>query len=508
MLKSFIRIIILSASMWLFVILAAPVLAQDREPVDIDFSGPLAKKWYIEKGGEKFYQIGQRTAIEGKKVFPVAIYGGVPFIPLPLTVDGELKNPITIKIISCQRGLLLPTQDSPTPLLEKFDPDTNKKESKFFTHAVNMTWEFTKPGISFEADDTTYVSEKAGAIISFTKEGIKMGGIKKIPTRKILKEQSFEMFLPEGWTRTREVPQGCEIGFRKQLINGQQATLFMHYEIMPSELDKPPDDTSAIQTQFDRMIRNSFPDANPVTTPTVQVNGTIILNKMYDLTDSEIKVRRRYTYFWADHTAFVVQCTTPPTLWKKAVDDFNCMLLTLKPRAGAPQEKITDEVAILRLKTDLPTLVGSFPPQWTCKVTNVKIVRLASQVPGGTLEINLSFERVDIARIYKAVKIIFNMMKEGKTSDEDFQNIPDDVKAVSAADGSGFSEYVGQVWGCAWGYVANCEQPIGRFQIVVLDSKRRRIGAVSISREDGAAILEGKVSASDQQRVARMHQFE
>jgi hypothetical protein len=73
MLTRSIKIITLSVSMWIFVIFAAPVLAQDQEPADLDFSGPLAKNRYIEKEGKTFYQIGQRTAIEGQKVFPIAV---------------------------------------------------------------------------------------------------------------------------------------------------------------------------------------------------------------------------------------------------------------------------------------------------------------------------------------------------------------------------------------------------------------------------------------------------
>lgn len=329
-----------------------------------------------------------------------------------------------------------------------------------------------------------------------------------LKAQEILTERAFEMLIPAGWTRTGEVPQGFEIGFRKPLPDGRLATLFLHYEIMPAEAAEPPSDTSDIQRQFDSMVKNQFPDANPLKTPAVRVEGRIILNKMYGLTDGGVKVRRRYTYFLAEQTAFVVQCTAPPGYWEATVSDFDSMLVSLKPRPGTPEKKISDDTAVSNLKRILPTLVGSFPAEWTCSIVDAKIIRLPSEESQGTLEITLAWNRPDIAKIYKAVKILFKMMREGKTSDRDLQKLPYDVQQVLADEHGGLMKYVGQVWGCAWGYVANCESPIDQFKIVVLNSKHQRVGSVRISRKDGADILVGKVDASDQQRIVRMYEFE
>jgi hypothetical protein len=48
------------------------------------------------------------------------------------------------------------------------------------TRAVNVVWEFTKPGITFEADGSTYKVEKPNATISFTKDGVKLKGVEKV----------------------------------------------------------------------------------------------------------------------------------------------------------------------------------------------------------------------------------------------------------------------------------------------------------------------------------------
>lgn len=53
-----------------------------------------------------------------------------------------------------------------------------------YAQAVNITWKFAKAGISFEANDGVYVSEKDGATIAFTKTGVVMDGIKKTPKQK------------------------------------------------------------------------------------------------------------------------------------------------------------------------------------------------------------------------------------------------------------------------------------------------------------------------------------
>ena len=324
----------------------------------------------------------------------------------------------------------------------------------------------------------------------------------------VLQEPYFELRIPLGWTRTSELPQGVEYGFLKRLPGDRDALFTLHCEIMPDEFGGPSDDTAGMEQQFDRLVKAGFPDAKPLETPPVQVPGTIILNTMYELTDGGARVRRRYTYFLAERTAFVIQASAPPDEWDQVVNEFDKMLADLKPRTGAKAQKITEEETISELKVRLPLLSVSLPPPWACSVEDVGIVRVSAPESGSTLAITVKWRRSDIARIYEAVKTMFEMMKQGKTSEQDFQNLPADLKSVSAEDGSGFTFHVGQVWGCAWGVAANCQPPLDRIQVVILDPQDQRVGALSVSAQDARDILSGKISPSDGQRVSRIYQFE
>ena len=100
---------------------------------------------------------------------------------------GTLENaglspefPITIKIIGVERcNTLVPTEDSEVPVALSFDPRTAIMKSQWFTARRKCYLEFTKPGISFTVEEVEYVSEKAGAAIRFTVEGVRMDGVKK-----------------------------------------------------------------------------------------------------------------------------------------------------------------------------------------------------------------------------------------------------------------------------------------------------------------------------------------
>lgn len=131
----------------------------------------------IEEDGKKYNVMGQCVGMfDGKKV-PVTIYSGTPFVPGQLNVNGELTIPLKIIIDSFENGHLVPMKDSPVPIYMNVDAYSGKLESKMFTHAVNVTWEFVKPGIEFTVAGTLYETEKKGATISFTKNGVNIKGI-------------------------------------------------------------------------------------------------------------------------------------------------------------------------------------------------------------------------------------------------------------------------------------------------------------------------------------------
>jgi hypothetical protein len=323
--------------------------------------------------------------------------------------------------------------------------------------------------------------------------------------QEVIKNTSFEITIPAGWIQTDKLPQGIDVGFRKLLNEGQGATFFFHHEIMPPEAGEPPSDLSDIQSQWNTIVHNQYPDAKSVSVEDPKVNGKLLVNDMYDLTDNGTKVRRLYTYFLAKGTAFVVQCSAPPQEWKIIQEDFYMMIFNLKPGGHIKKEVITNKSAISKLEKELPILVGSFPSEWICSVNNVII----SESPSGKkhkLEVTLAFVRNDIATIYRATKVIFSMIKSGKSND-DLNNLQNDLKGAATESGN-FMKYIGQVWGLASGDVSNCEPPIEQYKVIILDGDKKRIGSVSISREDGTAILTGRVTASEEKRLVSMYFLE
>jgi len=341
------------------------------------------------------------------------------------------------------------------------------------------------------------------AVLWFAGFGLCAAALK---AQEVIKENTYELSIPAGWTRSTKLPQGFEAGFRKALGDAQEATVVLHYQAMPPEAGEPPSDTSGMKRQWDAMVANQYPDVRSVAGTVPTVGGRILINGEYELTDNGKKVRRRYTYFLSGRTAFLVQCNAPPDQWASVLTDFDAMLASLQPggAAGAKETK-SDDAAKAELKRNLPTLLGSFPSQWRCSLSDVTITP-SSSMDKRTLVIALAFDRGDIVEIYNAIKTVFGMVKAGKT-DSDLNNLPPETQRAARNSGE-FVKYVGQVWGAAWSYAANCSPTIERYKIPILDAKGQRVGAISISREDGAAILTGKVTASDGQRVAGMYVFE
>jgi hypothetical protein len=259
-------------------------------------------------------------------------------------------------------------------------------------------------------------------------------------------------------------------------------------------------------SQWDSVVRNQYADVTSLRVAEPKVQGRVLINRAYKLTDSGAVVQRRYTYFLAGRTAFVVQCTAPPGRWTAVQNDFDEMLASLTA-GGVPAKKgpLSDAAAVETLKKRVPNLVGSWPAGWECFAREIIIT---NRTAGGarTLEITLAFQRSDIRRVYDATKQVFGMLKAGK-SDEELNSLPSDVREAAANSGT-FIKYVGQVWGYAYGEVLDCRPPIERYRIVVADSAGRRAGSVSVAKDDASAILTGKVTASDARRVSGMYVFE
>jgi len=327
--------------------------------------------------------------------------------------------------------------------------------------------------------------------------------VNRASPQQVIKDKSYEVLVPDEWTQTSNLPQGMDVGFKKSLQQGEMATFFFHYEFMPPEAGDPPTDTSDMQNQWDTMVRNKYPGAQIVNRNVPKVEGRILINGTYELTDNGDKVRRRYTYFLSERTAFVVQCSAPPSEWPVVLSDFDKLIASLKAGNSKPSDKITsDSSAQDSLKSNLPTLLGSFPSVWACSLNDVSISADSARM----LEIKIAFNRSDIRDIFKATKLMFEMTSAGK-SDADLQTIPDELRSA-ASNSSAFIKYVGQVWGLASGYVAGCNPPVGQYRVSVFDNNGTKIGTVSISRKDGTDIISGKVTADEAKRIAGMYKFD
>ncbi len=170
----------------LFLVTIIPLLSLSQvvdmstgEAGDYRFSEDMMKDYAITMEGKEYLCLGQRGGYDERKPTAVLIYAGLPFSPQPMKVNGKLKNPLTIIVRGFKGGLIVPDKNSPTPLRSNLDPKTNQLKTKYFTHAINVTWQFPAKGIAFEADGIQYISERSNATIRFTEQGVKMDGINK-----------------------------------------------------------------------------------------------------------------------------------------------------------------------------------------------------------------------------------------------------------------------------------------------------------------------------------------
>lgn len=53
--------------------------------------------------------------------------------------------------------------------------------------------------------------------------------------QEVVKEKAYQLRVQPGWTRTQNLPQGIDVGFTKRMTEGDYATFYFHYEVMPAE---------------------------------------------------------------------------------------------------------------------------------------------------------------------------------------------------------------------------------------------------------------------------------
>jgi Skp family chaperone for outer membrane proteins len=154
----------------------------------------------------------------------ISLFGGMSFSPSPLRVSEgkEMQDPLTIRIVGTNdKGELVAAKDSGVPVAESFDPKTGKLGSEMYTHAVNVVWQFAKAGITFEAEGVTHKAEKAGATISFTKDGVRMDGIRKIKEGSAAPAQT-QFAEPERGGKQMPAAEETPIPFDKRTLGEMQ----------------------------------------------------------------------------------------------------------------------------------------------------------------------------------------------------------------------------------------------------------------------------------------------
>jgi hypothetical protein len=324
--------------------------------------------------------------------------------------------------------------------------------------------------------------------------------------QEAVRESAYELSMSAGWNRTTRLPEGFEAGFRKMLGSGQEANLFLIHEVILLAADEVPSEISDMEDQIDTMIRNQYSDVVSLSAEKPAVDGRMIFNRAYKVTDNGVVVKRRFTYFLAGRNAFVVQCTAPFARWTDVQDDFDAMLASLKPTGNAVEmEAAGDAEVIEKLKKSMPALLSSWPYAWSC---SARIIGISGGAAGGdrTLEITLTFQRSDIGRVYDTTKLLFGMMKAGK-GDDDLNRLPDDVKRT-AAHSMSFVKFVGQIWGFAHSEASKCARPVARYVINITGSSGKKAGSISVSKEDASAILHGSVESLGLQKLGGMLVFE
>ncbi len=113
---------------------------------------------------------------EKKDTILILAYSGCPFQIKNLSVEKNIifREKTKLLIESTQGSVLQLAKDSGLPFV------ASPSGLMFVcTSVVNVVWSFPRPGMIFETEDAIYTTIKSQASIAFTKDGIKMDGVKK-----------------------------------------------------------------------------------------------------------------------------------------------------------------------------------------------------------------------------------------------------------------------------------------------------------------------------------------
>jgi hypothetical protein len=157
------------------------------KPANVDFLPQMAREygWVITRGDKEYLRLGQRIGREGANEIGVWVYGGLPFAPSSLAVNGALETPLVIKIVGFKDRQLIPEEESLVPVYERLDPQSGKISSTSFSQAENVTWLFPKAGLKFVVDGKQYWVKNRNASIRFTAGGFKIEGLSVTPIKSV-----------------------------------------------------------------------------------------------------------------------------------------------------------------------------------------------------------------------------------------------------------------------------------------------------------------------------------
>ena len=158
-------------------------------------------------------------------------------------------------------------------------------------------------------------------------------------------------------------------------------------------------------------------------------------------------------------------------------------------------------------KQGLERVATSLPKEWTFAVTSAMVNREPKQGQPN-VDVAIAYDRHDIERIYGAVKLVNQMIRDGRTSESDFARVPAEYKSMPASLGSGFISSVGKVMGYSAAETRAQATASWRYRIAVQDRARKQIGSLVVSHGDIMDLVNGRISPTDLSRVARIYNFD
>ena len=308
--------------------------------------------------------------------------------------------------------------------------------------------------------------------------------------------KTFSIVQPPGWKAVTNPEPGVEIGFVDGKTPGGKWHL--HYELMPDYAEEPPSAAatlSAMASQFDTLVRQNFPGARKVASPSRKLPGKTLVHATYEFNEDGTPVAREYMYLIVYHTAYVIQSTVPKARKAEAGACADMLFRTFVPRPGAAPTPRTADQALNNLRSNLPTLAASMPPGWRATIKEVKFLNDSPKKGNRSLLIVASWPRWELKKEFASARDALAALGRGKP--------PSASVPQSTAD---LVYYVGQLLGLASGEVYSLKPPVTHLAVQMLDPAGNKVGIARIGAQDLIRIISGDVKGGAE--AARSYQFE